>query len=85
MNMRKFDTNSEELKNLWRNSDSMIEINEQADCASEVLGLVWNNIDDTLGLDLRSLLSNLNDMNAQKNVLHTAANCLILLDLYLPS
>ncbi|XP_055928673.1 uncharacterized protein LOC129959808 [Argiope bruennichi] len=74
MNMRKFDTNSKELKNLWRNSDSMIEINEQADSHLKVLGLVWNNIDDTLGLDLRSLLSNLNDNECTKrNVLHTAA------------
>ncbi|GFR19969.1 integrase catalytic domain-containing protein [Trichonephila clavata] len=74
MNMRKFDTNSEELKNLWRNSNPLIEINENSDSYLKVLGLVWNNSDDTLGLDLRSLLSNLNDKECTKrNVLHTAA------------
>ncbi|KAF8783386.1 hypothetical protein HNY73_013551 [Argiope bruennichi] len=52
----------------------MTEINEQADSHLKVLGLVWNNIDDTLGLDLRSLFSNFNDSECTKrNVLHTAA------------
>ncbi|GFT61005.1 integrase catalytic domain-containing protein [Trichonephila clavipes] len=74
MNMRKFDTNSEELKNLWRSSNSLIEINENSDSYIKVLGLVWNNSDDTLGLDLRSLFSNLNNKECTKrNVLHTAA------------
>ncbi|GFY63174.1 integrase catalytic domain-containing protein [Trichonephila inaurata madagascariensis] len=74
MNMRKFDTNSEELKNLWRNSNSLIEINENSDSYLKVLGLVWNNSDDTLRLDLRYLLSNLNKKECTKrNILHTAA------------
>ncbi|GFY72874.1 integrase catalytic domain-containing protein [Trichonephila inaurata madagascariensis] len=74
MNMRQFDTNTEELKNLWRNSNSLIEINENSDYYLKVLGLVWNNSDDTLGLDLRSLVSNLNDKEyTKRNVLHTAA------------
>ncbi|GFQ97106.1 integrase catalytic domain-containing protein [Trichonephila clavata] len=74
MNMRKFDTNSAELKNLCRNSNPLIEINENSDSYLKVLGLVWNNSDDALGLDLRSLLSNLNDKECTKrNVLHTAA------------
>ncbi|GFY51419.1 integrase catalytic domain-containing protein [Trichonephila inaurata madagascariensis] len=74
MKMRKFDTNSEELKNLWRNSNSLIEINENSNSYLKVLGLVWNNSDDTLGLDLRHLLSNLNNKECTKrNVLHTAA------------
>ncbi|GFV79929.1 integrase catalytic domain-containing protein [Trichonephila clavipes] len=65
MNMRKFDTNSEELKNLWRSSNSLIEINENSDSYLKVLGLVWNNSDDTLGLDLKSLLSNLNNKECE--------------------
>ncbi|GFY42726.1 integrase catalytic domain-containing protein [Trichonephila inaurata madagascariensis] len=74
MNMRKFDTNSEELKNLWRNSNSLTEINANSDSYLKVLGLVWNNSDDTVGLDLRSLLSSLNNKECTKrNVLHTAA------------
>ncbi|GFY32855.1 transposable element Tcb1 transposase [Trichonephila clavipes] len=39
MNMRKFDTNLEELKNLWRNSNSLIEINENSDPYLKVLDL----------------------------------------------
>ncbi|GBM08480.1 hypothetical protein AVEN_47091-1 [Araneus ventricosus] len=48
MNMRKFDTNSKELKNVWLNSNSDIETNEHSDNHLKVLGLVWNNLDDTL-------------------------------------
>ncbi|GBM86453.1 hypothetical protein AVEN_229228-1 [Araneus ventricosus] len=47
MNMRKFDTNSKELKNVWLNSNSDIETNEHSDNPLKVLGLVWNNLDDT--------------------------------------
>ncbi|GFT64162.1 integrase catalytic domain-containing protein [Trichonephila clavipes] len=35
--MRTFDTNSEELKNLWRSSNSLIEINENSDSYLKVL------------------------------------------------
>ncbi|GBM04327.1 hypothetical protein AVEN_168147-1 [Araneus ventricosus] len=74
MNMRKFDTNSKELKNVWLNSNSDIETNEHSDNHLKVLGLVWNNLDDTLGIDLHSLLSKLNENECTKrNVLHTAA------------
>ncbi|GBN71528.1 hypothetical protein AVEN_112953-1 [Araneus ventricosus] len=74
MNMRKFDTNSKELKNVWLNSNSDIETNEHSDNHLKVLGLVWNNSDDTLGIELHSLLSNLNENECTKrNVLHTAA------------
>ncbi|GBM93008.1 hypothetical protein AVEN_178280-1 [Araneus ventricosus] len=73
-NMRKFDTNSKELKNVWLNSNSDIKTNEHSDNHLKVLGLVWNNLDDTLGIDSHSLLSNLNENECTKrNVLHTAA------------
>ncbi|GBM23688.1 hypothetical protein AVEN_187976-1 [Araneus ventricosus] len=54
MNMRKFDTNSKELKNVWLNSNSDIETNEHSDNPLKVLGLVWNNLDDTLDASLKS-------------------------------
>ncbi|GBO38058.1 hypothetical protein AVEN_257783-1 [Araneus ventricosus] len=74
MNMRKFDMNSKELKNVWLNSNSDIETNKHSDNHLKVLGLVWNNLDDTLGIDLHSLLSNLNENECTKrNVFHTAA------------
>ncbi|GBO18374.1 hypothetical protein AVEN_130645-1 [Araneus ventricosus] len=74
MNMRKFDTNSKELKDVWLNSNSDIETNEHSDNHLKVLGFVWNNLDDTLDIDLHSLLSNLNENECTKrNVLHTAA------------
>ncbi|GFY13719.1 integrase catalytic domain-containing protein [Trichonephila clavipes] len=73
MKKRNFDSNSAELKNLWRISNSLIEINENSDSYLKVLGLFWNNSDDTLGLDLRSLLSNLNNKEClKKNGLHIA-------------
>lgn len=74
MTMRKFDTNSTELKNLWKNSHPLIEVNEHSDSHLKVLGLNWNNDKDTLGLDLKSLMSVLDDNKCTKrNVLHTAA------------
>lgn len=74
MTMRKFDTNSKDLRKLWENSN-LIELNEHTNESHlKVLGLNWNNKEDTLGLDLRSLLSDLNDKECTKrNVLHTAA------------
>ena len=73
MTMRKFDTNSEELKMLWENSDSLIEINKNSDTHLKVLGLNWNNIKDTLSLNLNSLLTELDETCTKRNVLHTAA------------
>lgn len=74
MNLRKFETNCNELKSLWGQSDFSFEMRANLDSISKLLGLAWSPTDDSLSFDLKSILSQLDDTQCTKRyVLHTAA------------
>ncbi|KFM63037.1 hypothetical protein X975_02648, partial [Stegodyphus mimosarum] len=72
-NLRKFETNSLELKQKWL-EEKLISLNNDTPCTSlKVLGLIWNNDEDVLGLELKPLLSSMNTDCTKRNVLKIAA------------
>ncbi|XP_054709062.1 uncharacterized protein LOC129218764 [Uloborus diversus] len=72
-NLRKLRSNSVELESLW--VDQGLSTSECLEnCQLKVLGLNWNTKEDSLSLDVKSLLSNLSSLkNTKRCVLQTAA------------
>lgn len=73
MNLRKFRTNSEELRSLWCER-GMAEATEETERPLKVLGIIWNTKDDKFKLDIQPLLDMMKDLKSSKRcVLQTAA------------
>ncbi|GBN07028.1 hypothetical protein AVEN_253774-1 [Araneus ventricosus] len=67
MNLRKFKTNSEELRNLWYERGMIVR-------PLKVLGIIWNTKDDTFKLEVQPILNMIENLkNSQRSVLQTAA------------
>ncbi|GBN08580.1 hypothetical protein AVEN_264858-1 [Araneus ventricosus] len=74
MNLRKFKTNSEELRNLWYER-GMIEGEDTSVRPLKVLGIIWNIKDDIFELDVQPILNMIENLkNSKRCVLQTAAN-----------
>ncbi|GBN17638.1 hypothetical protein AVEN_58685-1, partial [Araneus ventricosus] len=73
LNLRKFKTNSEELRNLWYER-GMIEGEDSCVRPLKVLGIIWNTKDDTFKLDVQPILNMIENLkNSKRCVLQTAA------------
>ncbi|XP_054717305.1 uncharacterized protein LOC129226700 [Uloborus diversus] len=72
MNLRKFETNSEELRAKWNEQDCIDNFNSD-NTSLKVLGLIWNSDNDTFSVDFRNLLSKINDNCTKRNVLRIVA------------
>ncbi|XP_035228150.1 uncharacterized protein LOC118200306 [Stegodyphus dumicola] len=72
-NLRKLNTNSKELYDLWVQEGLCEESRSERDSKLKVLGLVWNLEEDGLKVDVTSLLSSLESLrNSKRSVLSTA-------------
>ncbi|GBL83943.1 hypothetical protein AVEN_100831-1 [Araneus ventricosus] len=73
MNLRKFKTNSEELRNLWYEK-GMVKVAESSVRPLKVLGIIWNPKDDTFKLDVQPILNMIENLkNSKRSVLQTTA------------
>ncbi|GFY67220.1 integrase catalytic domain-containing protein [Trichonephila inaurata madagascariensis] len=73
MNLRKFKTNSKELRKLW-NENGIGDVGESGERSLKVLGIIWNLNNDTFKLDSQPLLELIKNLkNSKRCVLKTAA------------
>ncbi|GFY01940.1 reverse transcriptase domain-containing protein [Trichonephila clavipes] len=73
MNLRKFKTNSKELRKLW-NENGIGDVCESGERSLKVLGIIWNLNNDTFKLDAQPLLELIKNLkNSKRCVLKTAA------------
>ncbi|GBL80166.1 hypothetical protein AVEN_29148-1 [Araneus ventricosus] len=73
MNLRKFKTNFEELRNLWYER-GMIEVEDSSVRPLKVLGIIWNTKDDMFKLEVQPILNMIEDLkNSKQSVLQTAS------------
>ncbi|GBL75970.1 hypothetical protein AVEN_243472-1 [Araneus ventricosus] len=73
MNLQKFKTNSEELRNLWYER-GMIEGEDSSVRPFKVLGIIWNTKDDTFKLDVQPIFNMIENLeNSKRSALLTAA------------
>ncbi|GFV88575.1 uncharacterized protein TNCV_1243851 [Trichonephila clavipes] len=73
MNLRKFKTNSKELRKLW-NENGIGDVCESGERSLMVLGIIWNLNNDTFKLDAQLLLELIKNLkNSKRCVLKTAA------------
>lgn len=74
MNLRKFQTNSENLKNMWANNGFITEERKSNEGPLKALGIIWNPEEDNLMLDIKEILNNLTESKITKRlVLSTIA------------
>ncbi|GFW02634.1 reverse transcriptase domain-containing protein [Trichonephila clavipes] len=72
MNLRKFKTNSKELRKLW-NENGIGDVCESGERSLKVLGIIWNLNNDTFKLDAQPLLELIKNLkNSKCCVLKTA-------------
>ncbi|GFQ64059.1 reverse transcriptase domain-containing protein [Trichonephila clavata] len=73
MNLRKFKTNSQELRKLW-NENGIGDVGESGERPLKVLEIIWNLDNDTFKLDVQPLLDLIKNLkNSKRCVLQTAA------------
>ncbi|GFV87229.1 integrase catalytic domain-containing protein [Trichonephila clavipes] len=73
MNVRKFKTNSKELRKLW-NENCIGDVCESGERSLKVLGIIWNLNNNTFKLDAQPLLELIKNLkNSKRCVLKTAA------------
>lgn len=74
MNLRKLETNSEELRKRWIGENIPVSNPDTPNTSTKVSGVSWYNKDDNLGLELRPSLSKLNyDWFKKRNILKLTA------------
>ncbi|GBL81720.1 hypothetical protein AVEN_93495-1 [Araneus ventricosus] len=72
VNLRKFKSNSEKLRNLWCER-GVNEVGESSVHPLNVLGIICNTKDDAFQLDVHPILNMTDDLKSSKSVLQTSA------------
>ena len=76
MNLRKFETNSKELREKWIENNISIGEEKGSNKLSKILGINWDTSTDKLGLDIQPLLLSLKNINnTKRSMLKCASKC----------